>query len=72
MVLTIYPKSFVRELADPTISCSTRIQIDVSSAKRRTFFVRSQEMSLIYNKNKNGPSTDPWGPPELVDPNDEV
>lgn len=29
-------------------------------------------MSLIYNKNKIGPSTDPLGTPELVDPNDEV
>ena len=42
------------------------------SAKRRTLFVRSQEMSLIYNKNKNGPSINPWGTPELVDPSDEV
>ena len=29
-------------------------------------------MSLIYNKDKNGPSTDSWGTPELVDPNDEA
>jgi hypothetical protein len=25
-------------------------------------------MSLIYNKNNNGPSTDPWGTPSLTRP----
>jgi hypothetical protein len=25
-------------------------------------------MSLIYNKNNNGPSTDPWGTPALTRP----
>lgn len=37
----------------------------MSSAKSITLFVRYSEMSLKYDKNKNGPRTDPWGIPRI-------
>ena len=39
---------------------------DVSSAKRRAKLAKLSAMSFIYNRNKKGPRTDPWGTPALV------
>ena len=48
------------------------IQIAVSSAKSRTCESMFSGRSLINNKNNKGPSTDPWGTPELTRISDEL
>ena len=30
-------------------------------------FAKPLDISFIYNKNKKGPSTEPWGTPALID-----
>ena len=39
---------------------------EVSSATILHMEVIPSGMSFIYTKNKNGPTTEPWGPPEFI------
>ena len=41
---------------------------EVSSANNLAKLPRSAVMSLIFNKNKKGPTTDPWGTAALTRP----
>ena len=41
---------------------------EVSSANSLAKLPKLYVMSLIYNKNNKGPSTDPWGTPALTRP----
>jgi hypothetical protein len=41
---------------------------EVSSANSLAKLPKLSVMSLIYNKNNKGPSTDPWGTPALTRP----
>ena len=41
---------------------------EVSSANNLAKLPRSAVMSLIFNKNKKGPNTDPWGTAALTRP----
>ena len=69
--LFIFAKSLFSSGAEVLLSWITENK-DVSSAKSLTFEDNPSDKSLIYIKNNNGPSMEPWATPALTSDQSEA
>ena len=67
----IFAKSLFSSTADVLLSWITENK-DVSSANSLAFEDNPSDKSLIYIKNSNGPSMEPWGTPALTSDQSET